>query len=167
MAIICIVGLVTTVYAGELIKNGNFDSGTDNWVYWTGNGGDATAPVVENGEAKIKVNNVGNETWSIQFRQDNTPLVKGKNYIVKFDVRSTAPRKIRFMLEKNGGAQPYPVYYGPVDVDITTDMKTYTYECTIDTTEPDAHLIFCLGVVGRIGKPHTIFFDNVSLVEKD
>jgi hypothetical protein len=164
IAVFCVMGLVTTIYAEDLIKNGNYDSGSDNWVWWAGNGGDAT-PAVENGEAKIKVSNVGSETWSVQWRQEKTGLVKGKSYIVKFDARSSAPRKIQVILEHSGGS--YTKYYGPKDFDITTDMATYTCEFTMEESDdPDAHLVFCLGAVGRIGKPHFVYFDNVSLTVK-
>jgi hypothetical protein len=36
IAVFCVMGLVTTIYAEDLIKNGNFDSGSDNWVWWAG-----------------------------------------------------------------------------------------------------------------------------------
>ncbi len=161
---ICTMFLVMPIHAEELIQNGTFDENTDNWVHWAGGGGDVSI-AAENGEARLKINNTGNEVWTVQFRQ-NISIVAGTTYVIKFDARSTTPRTIRFMLERSGGAQPYPVYYGPVDVDLTTEMATYTFEGTVEITEPNAHLIFCLGKVGRIGRVHTVYLDNVSITTK-
>ena len=164
VVLVCVIALAMPIFAEDLIKNGTFDN-DQNWEFWAGNGGSATL-AVENGEAKISVDSIGQETWSVQFKQESIPYIKGQTYVIKFDARSTIARTIQIIPEESGGS--YAKYFGPQDVNITTTMATYTYEFTMkDATNKSAHLVFCLGAVGKlIGKPHTVFIDNVSVTVK-
>ncbi len=151
------------VVAVDQIKGGTFDSDDYDWLFWTG----ASAfNIVEKGEAKIVINHAGNETWSVQYVQEDLQLVKGQTYVIKFDARSTIARDIQVIMEFNGA--PYTKYFGPKAVSLTTKMNTYTYEFTMDAaTDFKAHLVFALGKVGNTpSSSHNVFIDNVSLTLK-
>ncbi len=153
----------TEAFSGEQIKNGKFDDGNDNWIFWTeASASDST----EKGEAKISINNTGGETWSVQFVQDNLQLVNEETYVLKFDARSTVARDIQVILEFNGA--PYTKYFGPENVSLTTQMTAYTFEFTMGSpTDLKAHLVFALGKVGDSpGASHDVFIDNVSFMLK-
>jgi beta-glucanase (GH16 family) len=149
--------------SGDQIKNGKFDDGNNNWVFWTGA---SASDSVENGAAKISIFNAGGETWSVQFNQEDLQLVNGETYVLKFDARSTVARDIQVILEYNGA--PYTKYFGPKTLSLTTKMAAYTFEFTMEPpTDPKAHLVFALGKVGATpGTSHDVLIDNVSFMLK-
>jgi beta-glucanase (GH16 family) len=149
---------------GELLTNGGFDYETQGWITWAGGGGVAQMGA-ENGELKAAVSAEGTDYWSIQLVQNNLTAEKDKTYVLKFDARSSVPRDIQAMVERNGGE--YTKYSGMLTASLTNTMKTFTYEFTMGyPTDSAAHLVLALGKIGAGFGPSDVYIDNVSLMEK-
>lgn len=153
---------LNVVNGTELIKNGDFSKGTENWL--SSNDVDSTPSGVVNGEYKTTINNVGPYSYSYELGQGDFKLHAGLKYRLTFDARSTIARKIEAVIEQD--ALGYTRYFDMI-TPITTDMKTYTYDFTATTDEEVAHLAFSMGNVDNIGTltPHDVYIDNVSFKE--
>ena len=62
----------------ELIVNGNFASGANDW--YLGQWGGSSSGTVSGGEYKITVSAAGDEWWNVQFMQGDLSLEQGKTY---------------------------------------------------------------------------------------
>ncbi len=84
--------------AGEnLLKNGDFSSGSDSWIETIAAPGAGTTSY-ENNKAVFDITNVGNQDWNIQLKQEGITLEKGCTYTVKFKAVSTAARTIKLAM---------------------------------------------------------------------
>ncbi|GIW48808.1 MAG: hypothetical protein KatS3mg079_284 [Caloramator sp.] len=153
----------------NMIKNGEFAEGTNNWIHFMANWEGAYSTFnVENGEAKIHIDFEGTEFWSTQLAQEGLNIEKGKTYVISFDARASIDRKIQVIIEQNGGA--YTKYLEPQVADLTNQMKRFTFEFTMNNeTDPNAHIVFALGRIDGNKFPlqsHDVYIDNVVLKPK-
>lgn len=147
------------------VVNGTFDNPIvdnmhihpDHWFVWAGEGGAVGDYGVENGEFKMEVTRLGNQTWSVQFVQ-YIDLDPG-NYRVTFEARSDEPRDMIAMVQQDGGAW---TVYGQTVAHLGTEMQSYSYDLVLNT--PDIpKLLFLLGNTDD-AKTTTIYLDNVILL---
>jgi len=99
----------------------------------------------------------GTEGWYGQFKTVILDISKGKSYVVSFKAKADEP----FNLSTNIGlnADPWTTYSGYQKFDLTTEMKTYTYEFTMgEDDDRRARMVFDLGLLS--GK---IYFDDISV----
>ncbi|MFW5785153.1 MAG: carbohydrate binding domain-containing protein, partial [Chitinispirillaceae bacterium] len=141
----------------ELIVNGSFSDGDNNWhlgVY----GGEASGAVVD-GQYETVIDQAGSEHWHAQFTQGGIRLEQGKSYRLTFDARAVANRSIIVNVGQSGGA--YTSYSEMEEILLTTSIQTYTV--TFDMTQPtdeNARVEFNSGL-----NDLDWYLDDVSLVE--
>lgn len=155
---------VKPVTVAGRILNPNFDEGLTYWGVWVGEGGEATAEVVD-GVAVIDVKVVGNVNYAVQFEQKEITIEQGKFYEITFKAKASVERKIGVLMEDpNNGYHKY----GNKIIDLTTEWATYTLEVAVDTgTINTAKLGFMLGKVddGTDSKPAKIYLDDFTMTE--
>lgn len=88
---------IPEVPAGEnMLKNGNFSNGSENWENAVTSPGEATVTFDNDNEKVVyNITNVGDEDWNVQLKQGGITLEKGCTYKIKFKVNSTEARTIK------------------------------------------------------------------------
>ncbi|RXJ02579.1 beta-glucanase [Anaerobacillus alkaliphilus] len=146
------------------LTNGDFSNGIDGWnnhVQGVWEGQSKASFGEEDGKAKITVDHTGNDTWHVQFFQDNITLEEGLTYLIQFDGSASMDRKIELIVENAS----YHRHFSE-EIALTTETKTYKYQFDMNSTDVTA-LKFLLGSVGGvITDSHDIFIDNVRLEVK-
>ncbi|OIJ17433.1 beta-glucanase [Anaerobacillus alkalilacustris] len=146
------------------LKNGDFGAGLENWHdhvqgVWEGQSKASFAEV--DGKAKITVDHTGNDTWHVQFFQEDLTLEEGKTYVIQFDGTSSINRKIELIVENAS----YHRYFSE-EIELTNETQTFKYEFDMSSTDVTS-LKFLLGSVGEvISDTHDIYIDNVRLEVK-
>lgn len=153
-----------SAYTKNKVVNGSFDSqiaddmsdAPDNWYVWAGEGGAVANYGVEDGEFKIDVTALGNQTWAVQFAQ-YLDLDAGE-YTLSFEVRSDAARDITAMIQEDGGSW---TVYGQTKAELNSEMKKYSFDVSLSEADIPK-LVFSLGNTEN-GKETAVYIDNVSL----
>ena len=151
-------------YTKNAVVNGEFNSSIldkmssspDNWYVWTGEGGAVSDYGVEDGEFKIDVSSLGNQTWAIQFAQ-YVDLDAG-DYRLSFEARADAERDIIAMVQEDGGDWKV---YGEAQPTLTSEMKKYTVDVSLAAADIPK-LLFSLGNTDN-GETTAVYIDNVKL----
>lgn len=143
----------------ELIKNGDFSQGLNNWnnlYFYSTN--QAATPSVVNGEYVINITRPGTANWHIDDQQLGIPLVKGATYQVTFDAHADKAGSMDVFISKNYG--DYGGYYSTVK-SVTTTPQKFSWTFTMaQASDPNCRFGFGFGTF--TGK---VYLDNVS-VEK-
>lgn len=154
--------------SSNLIKNGNFDLGSEYWIHFKADwDGAYSVAAVENGEMKVTIYYEGPQFWSTQIAQSNLSILKGETYELSFDARSSVVRDIQVMIERNGG--DYAKYFGPQTITLTPEMRRFNFVFTMNSeTDEVAHIVFALGKIGdaNIIGNHEVYLDNITLIKK-
>jgi len=140
----------------ELATNGDFSDGLTGWEFAAFTPAVGTG-VVEDGVFVATMTTKGTEGWNGQFKTVTLDISKGKSYVVSFKAKADEP----FNLSTNVGlnADPWTTYSGYQKFDLTTEMKTYSYEFTMgEVDDRKARMVFDLGLLS--GK---IYFDDISV----
>lgn len=147
---------------GNMIKNGDFKSGTDRWNTYK-NGGEATLRTNDDEQLEVDVTDVGNLDYSVQLYYDGFRLDTGVTYKFAFDLAVSKPRTVVWRLQINGG--DYHAYFTDT-IAATEEMQHYEYELTMEeVSDPSPRLCFNLGTYeedGDLGE-HIVTLDNVDL----
>lgn len=151
----------------QLISNGDFGMGIENWKTFF-NGGQADV-LVYGGELSVDIKDAGSLEYAVQVYQDTLELHKGDKYRITFDARSTIGRSVEVRMQING--EDYRAYTSTI-VDLTSDMKTYNIDFTMEeATDLAPRFAVNMGTpVGYTGDPlpqHQIYFDNISVALVD
>jgi len=154
-------------YTKNQVVNGKFDQkieddmsdSPDNWYVWAGEGGAVGDYGVKDGEFKIDVTSLGNQTWAVQFAQ-YLDLDAG-DYTLTFEARADAARDIIAMIQEDGGAW---TVYGQTNADLSSEMKEYSFDLSLSEADIPK-LVFSLGNTDN-AKAATIYIDNVVLEKK-
>lgn len=101
----------------ELIRNGNFANGETDWTKAVTSPGEATIDF-SNGKAVCNINNVGEQDWNVQLKQSGLHLEQRATYEVKFKVKSTKARIVKFALLNQSYA-----WYGGADISLEENME--------------------------------------------
>ncbi|MDE7479155.1 MAG: carbohydrate binding domain-containing protein, partial [Lachnospiraceae bacterium] len=146
----------------ELIKNGDFAAGNDNWESFIGEGGEAEDSFAD-GKAVYTINNVGNEDWSIQLKQSGLTLEKGASYQVQMKIKSTETRTVKYAF-----LDPTYKWYGGEDLSLTAnEVKEVNYQ--LDVTEDTSDKITFNISMGKIADEDTpastIEIDDISVMK--
>jgi mannose/cellobiose epimerase-like protein (N-acyl-D-glucosamine 2-epimerase family) len=146
----------------ELVVNGGFSNGSNNWNL--GKYGGSSSGWVTNGEYKITVATAGSEYWHVQFTQGTLSLVKGKQYVFSFDAYKASGTATQTMQVNIGQSNsPYTSYFGSQNqiVTLTTAKTHYTYSIAMNnTSDPNSRIEFNCGK-----STGSFYIDNVSLHE--
>ncbi|MBN1428196.1 MAG: glycoside hydrolase family 9 protein [Anaerolineae bacterium] len=144
-------GVEEAVPVENLIKNGDFSSGQDNW--WA-----AGNPTIDAdaGELCVTITDAGANQWDVIVGQNGVLFLEGQSYSLTFDARASQIAKVNARVQME--AAPYTTYYAR-DVELTTEMQSYGYTFTSSDTDEAAAFQFQMGGQGT----PTICFDNVML----
>ncbi|MDE6318710.1 MAG: carbohydrate binding domain-containing protein, partial [Lachnospiraceae bacterium] len=99
------VEIPPVVEGKEMIANGDFSEGEAHWEKVVLETGEAEAEFTdgENGKATYKITNVGTEDWHIQLKhKEKLTLEKGAEYAVKFNIKSTEARTVKYAFMGTG-----------------------------------------------------------------
>lgn len=149
----------------NIVRNGGFANGLTGWNSFVADfaGVGANIAVTDGQAAVTGIANAGAEVWHIQLFQVLTAgqldsLTVGKTYKITFDARSAENgRPFRmFFGEEGGNFAPLKV----LDVQLTTDMETYTTNVKIPVKFPAMKIGFEMGLSNA-----SVFIDNVSIAE--
>lgn len=168
--------LASTVTGGEddsepigedIIFNGSFDDGLDNWTPFIADFAGVSASVeVVDGEAAItNIEGAGGEVWHIQLNQILTSdqieaLETGETYTVKFDARSTADdRQLKLYFGENEGGF-VPVH--EAEFNLSTAMDSYETTFEVSQTFGNMKLGFEMGLSNE-----DVILDNISMIKTD
>lgn len=151
----------------NLVRNGDFSSGTDHWETWNGEGGDSTFSV-ENNQGIMTIHSIAGIhpewnipiSWSTQFQQDGIQLEGNQRYVISFDAKSSIERPVT--LERtNLSGNPQSQHI------LTEEMQTFEVEFST-LQSGTMKLNFLLGNVQYNGvetpdEEHAVTFDNISV----
>jgi hypothetical protein len=134
----------------NLLKNGRFEDGPTAWTLEQQGGSRAKMQVeAETGPyaarvMRVKVEQLGQENWHVQFHQTGLDFREGESYTVQFSARADAPRSLPVYT----GLDKDPWRHVGLDrsVQLTTEWKRYTIVFTASAPEKDHNrLSFVLG----------------------
>jgi len=141
--------------AGQKILNGDFSSGKDHWTLFQFEQASGTMQTA-NSTAAISIENSGNAIWHVQLLQEDIPVQQGENLVLRFDAKAMSNRSINVSVNHPNPAKQYL----NKDVEITTEMKTYSFAFTVDT-EPQNSVRLEI----NLGTNATgVEFDNIDIV---
>ena len=155
---------IETPEAGqELLKNGNFADGADNWdIYAVSAPAEAKASV-ENGAVTYHISNVGSADWNVQLKQKDLVLEQGATYRLKFKAVSTESRTIKAAFLNTGYT-----WYGGADIALTKEKeKEVSSEFTVtEETANDITFVVSMGLIDGEDTPASdITLSDFSLVK--
>jgi len=140
----------------NMIQNGDFSQGTNNWI-WTLSGGATATWAIQNGVSYVHITNASTTLANIQIKQTGLPIIQGKTYVLQFDAWSASPRYIQVMVAQD--ASPNQNYSSTPSTYLTPLHNHLRYVFTMSATSDfNASLFFNLG-----GSGVDVYLDNVSL----
>ncbi len=158
-------GLINSFAAeSNLMKNGHLhDEVVTNWDFFQQYNGQGAMEVV-NGELKTTVINGGDYIWSLGLLQAYFNLEKSAVYNFKFRARTTSanPTYIRVVFQMQ--QDPWTSYVDRT-FEITQEMKEYSFNFIMNTSDPQAGFNFHLGTPNQNGAD--IYIDDVCLYKTD
>ena len=147
---------VTPVFKkiGEMIDNGSFEEGTNNWYINTG----GSASTSTAGEGLQITNNTSQaNAWDIQLQQSPINLQAGHTY--KFQYTISTENSLTLTAGVGLNEAPWSTYQIATE-SVNNATVTFEYTFTMNVDNPDARVIFDLGkTVG------TYTINNISLVD--
>ncbi len=143
------------------IRNGQFDFGTDHWLFTTQDR--ATGDMfVTNGTGLsganalgVDIRNDGAAEASVMVRQMDLALENGTQYRLSFQVKAELERTMLIRLQTSGGE----IYWQQTQ-EISTNPQTFTYIFQSPADNSQVGIYFMLGRY-----PGDVYIDNVSLKE--
>ena len=148
----------------NLIKNPGFESGKQNWIFYTNGTGkfNIISPGFEgNNASEIKLGKVGS---NMQLYQKGLTLKPNTHYRLSFAAKSSKGHDVRVVLLKHGS--PYTNYGLKQNFNLTKDWQTFTTEFDtkhFTSTVNDGRLMFYLAPFAKSGDKY--YFDSVKLEE--
>lgn len=149
----------------NMILNGDFSSGMDNWFTYT-NGGTVVANVVD-GMLELDIQKTGALDYATQIYQDGFKLDEGCTYLFTYDAYSTLDRAFEARFQLNGG--DYHAYALQA-AELTAETQSYSFEFTMaEASDPSPRLAINMGTPVGLEElePHKIYFDNFKLILLD
>jgi beta-glucanase (GH16 family) len=151
-----------TATATNLVRNGEFDNGTADWVLYKNTGTVASLAAVTNeglsgtNSGRVYIDNGGTADWHVSVGQA-LPISSGNTYRISFRSKVGAARTMRVGIQQNGGSNT--VYWNQT-VNLTTTATTYTYTFTAANTDATTALRFFVG-----GSATDVHLDAVSVTD--
>ncbi|NLD99725.1 MAG: cellulase family glycosylhydrolase, partial [Fibrobacter sp.] len=140
----------------ELIKNSDFSDGKTGWTFSAWGGAEGTGTVTD-GQMVVAVTTKGEFGYNAQLFTTGIDLSAGKSYVVSF--KAMADKAYELSMNVGLKQDPWTTYSGYQKFNITTEMKSFSFDFTMpDTSDPDSRIVFDVGTVD--GK---IYFDDISV----
>ncbi len=141
---------------GNLVNNGDFSGGKEQWSWELQGTGDADWSI-KDGEAHIAVTSGGGSASDIQLYQNGIPLMNGGYYVFEFDARADGSRIIEAKVGQD--RSPYINYSKSTFYSLTSKERHFTWEFVME--EPSD---FNARVAFNMGKSDgDVYLDNISL----
>jgi len=143
------------IFAGGLISNGNFESGTEPWKLGTAIPISTSLLVTENGNTyfSIPVNAVGNP-YDVNLSQIGLNMTQGVTYRITFDAWSDVNRPIIVGIGLSGD----PWTNNTVTRNLTTTLQSFSIDVPANFTSANSRVIFDMGAaLGRVN------IDNITV----
>jgi hypothetical protein len=143
----------------NLISNGNFKNGGEDWILHTQLNGAADSTVVKDKKSnvmRIHVTKGGEYSYSVQLLHENIPVIAGATYKIIFtmwsDVEGTITARLgTYIRYETNGFQEH--------VEVSTTGKSFEQEFIPEVTDPFARLDLNLGKAER-----TFWIKDVQLI---
>jgi len=127
---VCLAGIIAvSAYSQNLMTNGGFESGLDNWYTVAGEGttADFTIETAEvsagSGTLKVSVTTPGDDAWDVQAINDAWPSVADQTYTLTFAAKAAvAGQTMRLVMQNES--------YSAKDFALTTDYAEYSWTFT-------------------------------------
>ncbi len=142
----------------NLLDNGDFSGGHDNWELLEHEGAKANG-YINDGEYFLDIDNGGSAYWHVQLAQEEFPLIQGRKYAFEFDARAESNRVIEPRVAENGDDY---TNYGKTDlIEISRRKEHYNFEFQMtDPTDYQARVVMNCG-----NSNVDCYFDNISVKE--
>jgi beta-glucanase (GH16 family)/uncharacterized protein YjdB len=144
----------------DLIKNGDFSQGQDNWIAAISSPGEAVYSFANN-KVEFDITNLGNQDWNVQLKQSGLKFEQGKTYQVKLKVTSSVTRAIKLAYMSTS----YD-WYGGADVQLIAG-ETKEIDLTFTMNKPTdiaADFVCSMGYIQDVAvDPGIIAIENVSI----
>jgi len=145
----------------NLISNGNFSEGGNDWILHKQLNGAADSSIVKEKNSnvmRIHVTRGGEYSYSVQLLHENVPVLAGATYKFIFTIWSDVEGQMTARLGKS-------IYYDDTNgfqehVKVTTSGKSFEIEFTPKETDPHARLDLNLGKGER-----TFWIKDVQLIK--
>ncbi len=121
----------------NLITNGEFNSGTTDWLLHVQAGNTATLSVANTSQLSglnsghIDLTTASGTEWEVQLAQHGKSIVAGQSYTVSFQAKAAANRNASVMLQRT--TSPYNSYWYQTFA-LTTSPQSYSYTFVVDST---------------------------------
>lgn len=136
----------------NIISNGNFDNGTQDWYLFTLGNAAADLSVDATGNAVIDIEDAGTTNWHLSLRQNNISLTSGQEYIVRVEAFADQPRSAPIIITNNSGGQ-----YAFISQTLTTTSTVYEHQFTMaQPTDDNAVFSLALGTDNNSVYVHSI-----------
>ncbi|OPJ66088.1 carbohydrate binding domain-containing protein [Clostridium chromiireducens] len=152
---------------GNYIINGDFSKDDGSWKFLTALNGTGNSNIANN-KMTISTENAGTAEYSIQLVQPGVPLKEGGKYRVTFDAKANEDRTM--IADVSGPDRSYVRYFNDTKVDLTTNVKTYSYEFTMEKKDDaNGRLEFNLGNQGSLADVElsNVKIEKIGQIEKD
>ncbi|NUN70864.1 MAG: aryl-sulfate sulfotransferase [Bacteroidetes bacterium] len=144
----------------NLITNGDFSDGLNDWKFNLTSPGAAVPYVTEAGALFMQIGAGGTQAWHIQPSQEGIPVTNGLPYRFEFDAWATAPRTIDPKIVMI--AAPNTNYSRTGSIFLTTEPQHFRFDFTMtDATDNNARVVFNCGLSDA-----DVFVDNVSFRQR-
>ncbi len=152
----------------NLMPAGDFVKQDSHWGMYMESGGVGEMGVNSKEQLEVKIKNNGNKKHAVQVYCDGFELLQNAKYKLTFDMCSSVDRSIDWRVQINGS--DYHAYAGVEDIKITTEMKNYEFEFTMEeSSDQTPRFCFNMGLHEQDGEldDHIVTIDNVRLVVLD
>ena len=147
----------------NLIKNSDFESGTDSWFSWAEDLtiGQSSQEEGCNSNYSFKITNLlQRNEWEVQVAHDfSEPLIQGATYRLEMDIKGSVAGSIGAALQRIDGYKGAGYFPG---INITTEWTHYEDEVVVDGDGADHADRFLFNIGQYEG---TIYIDNVKLCQ--
>ncbi|MFA6469908.1 MAG: aryl-sulfate sulfotransferase [Bacteroidota bacterium] len=141
----------------NLIVNGDYTAGTDQWYFAVTAPAVASPYVTANGELFVQIGSAGTQAYHVQLGQEGIPLINGLKYRFEFDAHAVGSRSIEPKIAMI--ASPNTNYSKTGAIALTTLKKHFTFDFTMqDATDNNARVVFNCGM-----SDIDAYIDNVSI----
>ncbi|MGL4610843.1 MAG: carbohydrate binding domain-containing protein [Trueperaceae bacterium] len=146
----------------NLIKNGSFNEGEKNWVFYanTKEGVTYKEGLDSYGRYCVWVGKAGPNPWSIGFYQQGFQLEKGITYTLSFKVATSVGKTASVKVKATESQEPYVEYAYSTQTVNGGNLQTKTISFTMAEREDSGRIAFQLG--GTADNQYYCF-DDISL----
>ena len=145
------------VFAGGLVINGNFESGTSPWTSGVANAISPSLLLSAAGNTYFSVNvTAAGNPFDVNLSQKGINIIQGKTYRLTFDAWSNVNRSMVVGIGLSGS----PWTNTTVISNLTTTVQNFSVDLVANFANTNSRVIFDLGAaIGRVN------IDNVTLNE--